>query len=243
MNDKILNFFSKHSINTEEIKYIIRKDKKTCIYLSNDKIFFTYITVKEFLSFLEAYDFICINKGIIVCKKQIDYINNGVYHMIDGQTFQGRKRTIAEHKHLNEALHENFADKLLTINNIRRKFSILDNMPIAFCIIELVFNEDGHGIDFIFRYCNKEMEIIEGKTIYEMLDHSFYKVFPNADKKWLTAYTDVALNGSFRYIRDFSPEINKEIFVRCFQPIEGFCACLITPADDLAKALPATHIE
>jgi hypothetical protein len=115
-------------------------------------------------------------------------------------------------------------------------------MPIAFCVIELIFNNDGHGIDFVFRYCNNEMAVIEGKTIEEMMNHSFFSVFPNADKKWLVAYTDVAVNGSSRYIRDYSPEINKEIFVRCFQPLEGFCACLLTPVDDLNKALPAMHL-
>ena len=126
--------------------------------------------------------------------------------------------------------------------DIVQDFSILDNMPIAFCVIELIFNNDGHGIDFVFRYCNNEMAVIEGKTIEEMMNHSFFSVFPNADKKWLVAYTDVAVNGSSRYIRDYSPEINKEIFVRCFQPLEGFCACLLTPVDDLNKALPAMHL-
>ena len=42
------------------------------------------------------------------------------------------------------------------------KCSVLDDMPVAYCVIELVFDEAGHGIDFIFRYCNKQMEVIEG---------------------------------------------------------------------------------
>ena len=88
----------------------------------------------------------------------------------------------------------------------------------------------------------KDKRNYTGKTIEEMMNHSFFSVFPNADKKWLVAYTDVAVNGSSRYIRDYSPEINKEIFVRCFQPLEGFCACLLTPVDDLNKALPAMHL-
>lgn len=192
---------------------------------------------------MEANDFLCVNKGILVAKKQINYIEDGIYHMMDGAEFQGRKRTAAAHKRLNESLHTSMADNLNTVSDIRTRFSILDNMPIAFCVIELVFNNDGHGVDFVFRYCNKEMEIIEGKTIDEMINHSFFTVFPNADKKWLVAYTDVAVNGNCRYIRDYSPEIEKEIFVRCFQPREGFCACLLTPVDDLDKAQPANHIN
>ena len=54
-----------------------------------------------------------------------------------------------------------------------------------------------------------------------MMNHSFFSVFPNADKKWLVAYTDVAVNGSSRYIRDYSPEINKEILC-AVSALEGF---------------------
>lgn len=44
---------------------------------------------------------------------------------------------------------------------------------------------DGCGVDFIFRYCNAEMATVEGVPVEEMLNRSFYKVFPNGDKKWL----------------------------------------------------------
>ena len=57
------------------------------------------------------------------------------------------------------------------------KCSLLDDMPLAFCVIELVFNKDGRGVDFIFRYCNAEMANVEGVPVEEMLDRSFYEVF------------------------------------------------------------------
>lgn len=242
MDSKILKYFKKNHIQIEDIKYLTRVDGKTCIHTIDNQTFLTYITIKDFFESLELHDFICVNKGIVVAKSQINYIADGIYHMLDGAEFQGRKRTAAAHKKLNATLHQSIADSIETVVDIRNRFSILDNMPIAFCVIELIFNNDGHGIDFVFRYCNNEMAVIEGKTIEEMMNHSFFSVFPNADKKWLVAYTDVAVNGSSRYIRDYSPEINKEIFVRCFQPLEGFCACLLTPVDDLNKVLPAMHL-
>ena len=68
------------------------------------------------------------------------------------------------------------------------KCSVLDDMPVAYCVIELVFDENGHGIDFIFRYCNKQMEVIEGVPVEDMVDHSFYEVFKTVTKSglWLT---------------------------------------------------------
>lgn len=107
------------------------------------------------------------------------------------------------------------------------KNSLLDDMPLAFCVIELVFNEDGHGVDFIFRYCNAEMANIEGVPVEEMLDRSFYKVFPNGDKKWLVSYADVALNGTKHTLHDYSPEVDKNLTIHCYQPEPGYCACVL----------------
>lgn len=92
-------------------------------------------------------------------------------------------------------------------------------MPLAYCVIELVFDENGHGIDFVFRYCNKQMEIVEGLPISEMLNHSFYEVFKNGDKKWPVSYAD------------FSPEIGKSLTIHCYQPEPGFCSCVLIPAE------------
>lgn len=66
-------------------------------------------------------------------------------------------------------------------------------------------------MDFIFRYCNAQMAVVEGVSIEEMLNRSFYKVFSNGDKKWLVAYADVALNGTKHTHHDYSPEINKNL--------------------------------
>lgn len=109
------------------------------------------------------------------------------------------------------------------------KCSIMDEMPLAYCVIELVFDEDGHGVDFIFRYCNKEMAVVEGVPVEEMLNRSFYEVFRNGDRKWLVSYADVALNGTKHTLKDFSPEIGKDLTIYCYQPEPGFCACVLLP--------------
>ena len=115
--------------------------------------------------------------------------------------------------------------------SLLEKCNLLDDMPLAFCIIELVFNEDGHGVDFIFRYCNAEMATIEGVPVEEMLGRSFYEVFPNGDKKWLVSYADVALNGTKHILHDYSPEVDKCLTIHCYQPEPGYCACVLQATD------------
>lgn len=231
MDDKIQRFLTRNGIQAEAIKYMTREDGKTCIHLLSGQVIRTYIPTKTILEQLPQEDFLNISKGVVVALSQIDYIDKFTYHMKDGTTLEGRHRTPAVHKRLNRQLYSLQAE--VAPQNMSYGLSLLDNMPIAFCVIELVINPNGIGMDFIFRYCNKQMEVVEGKKISEMLNLSFFKVFPNADKKWLVAYTDVAINGGIRHILDYSPEIGKDLYVSCFQPKEGYCACALIPADEL----------
>ena len=84
---------------------------------------------------------------------------------------------------------------------------------------------------FIFRYCNAEMATVEGVPVEEMLNRAFDEIFPNGDKKWLVSYADVALNGAKHTLHDFSPEINKNLIINCYQPEPGYCACVLQVTD------------
>lgn len=182
------------------------------------------------LSTLPEKNFLSISKGIVVCRSHIVNISNdGVYTMSDGRTFQGRKRDMSSHRRLRAEIElTNTKHRPLSM---LEKCSLLDNMPLAFCVIELVFNEDGCGVDFIFRYCNAEMATVEGVPVEEMLNRSFYRVFPNGDKKWLVSYADVALNGTKHTLHDYSPEIDKNLIIHCYQPEPGYCACVLQVTD------------
>ncbi len=179
--------------------------------------------------------FVNITKGILLRKSQIVNISDdGLYTMTDGSVFQGRKRNISQHKQLRQALglskeQDAKAEKMIPFE-LLEKCSILNDMPLAFCVIELVFDANGRGVDFVFRYCNEEMAVVEGIPVSEMLNNSFYEVFKNGDKKWLVTYADVALNGTKVILHDYSPEIGKDLSIYCFQPHPGYCACILIPS-------------
>lgn len=228
MDEKIMKFFNRNNIEIRDIKYLAREQSKTCIYLIDGRVVRTYIPTKDFYAVLASSNFLNINKGVVVSRSQIDHIANSCYYMIDGAVFEGRKRTAAAHKALNKELHQYQVDTP-TPDMIRERFSVLDNMPEAFCVLEIVFSRDGSGMDFVFRYCNQQMANLEHRTLEEMLDHSFSEVIHDSAQRWLVAYADVATTGNCRFLRDYSPDIDKELYITCFQPAEGFCACLITP--------------
>ena len=229
-------FFKRNKIEIEKILYIYHHDRKTVVCHEPGREIFSSAPLQEVLAFLPEEDFISISRNAIVRRDKILNIgHDGVYTMLDGKTFQGRTRYLSTHRRLKKEM-ESGIKKAGKANphplSFLEKCSILDDMPVAYCVIELTFDEDGHGVDFIFRYCNKYMEVVEGIPVEDMLNRSFYEVFKNGDRKWLVSYADVALNGSKRTLSDYSPEIDKNLTIYCYQPEPGFCACVLVPEQD-----------
>lgn len=234
MRYNVLHFFERKNIDISNILYLTRQNPLTKITFFDGKETLTAIPVKEITIYLPDEEFVNITKGILLRKSQIVNISDdGLYTMTDGSVFQGRKRNISQHKLLRQALglskeQDEKAEKMIPLE-LLEKCSILNDMPLAFCVIELVFDANGRGVDFVFRYCNEEMAAVEGIPVSEMLNHSFYEVFENGDKKWLVTYADVALNGTKVILHDYSPEIGKDLTIYCFQPHPGYCACILIP--------------
>ena len=235
MRYNVLHFFERKNIDIANILYLTRQNPHTKITFFDGKEILTAIPVKEIAIYLPDEEFVNITKGILLRKSQIVNISDdGLYTMTDGSVFQGRKRNISQHKQLRQALglskeQDAKAEKMIPLE-LLEKCSILNDMPLAFCVIELVFDANGRGVDFVFRYCNEEMAVVEGIPISEMLNNSFYEVFENGDKKWLVTYADVALNGTKVILHDYSPEIGKDLSIYCFQPHPGYCACILIPS-------------
>ena len=234
MRYNVLHFFERKNIDISNILYLTRQNPLTKITFFDGKEILTAIPVKEIAIYLPDEEFVNITKGILLRKSQIVNISDdGLYAMTDGSVFQGRKRNISQHKQLRQALglskEQNEKTEKLIPLELLEKCSILNDMPLAFCVIELVFDANGRGVDFVFRYCNEEMAVVEGIPVSEMLNNSFYEVFKNGDKKWLVTYADVALNGTKVILHDYSPEIGKDLTIYCFQPHPGYCACILIP--------------
>ena len=235
MRYNVLHFFERKNIDIANILYLTRQNPHTKITFFDGKEILTAIPVKEIAIYLPDEEFVNITKGVLLRKSQIVNISgDGLYTMTDGSVFQGRKRNISQHKQLRQALglskeQDAKAEKMIPFE-LLEKCSILNDMPLAFCVIELVFDANGRGVDFVFRYCNEEMAVVEGIPVSEMLNNSFYEVFKNGDKKWLVTYADVALNGTKVILHDYSPEIGKDLSIYCFQPHPWYCACILIPS-------------
>ena len=59
---------------------------------------------------------------------------------------------------------------------------IFDNNPVAYCVLELVLDDNGQPTDWIYRYCNQAFADIKGYRLEKMIDSSFLSLYPKPDK-------------------------------------------------------------
>ena len=105
-------------------------------------------------------------------------------------------------------------------------------MPFAFTDIEIVFNEEQHAVDWVFRYGNEKLAEIEKLPLEQLIGSSFGSLFSNMDSKWLKSYERAVLYGETLELMDYSPEIEKNLKVICFPTFAGHCGCILF---DLSK--------
>lgn len=232
-NSESKNFFSNKGILPEDVMYILREERKSVIYLKNNLVVKSFNPIKNLLVELPQEKFISVNKGVVLGKRYIKTIDNGIYSMIDGKCFKGRQRPSKEQQQnvtlIKEILAEGESAKNLTTEEFIESFSVLNTLPLPFFILEVIVNENtGMPVDFIFRYCNKATEAYSKvRCEEELINNSFYSVFPNVKKTDLITCADVAFNGSFRVLKQYVPHLEKKITVYCFQPKRKYCGCLI----------------
>ena len=91
----------------------------------------------------------------------------------------------------------------------------------------MVFNEESHAVDWIFRYGNPALAKLEKLPLEQLIGSSFGSLFSNMDSKWLRNYERSTLYGEMLEMIDFSPEIDTYLKVICFPTFRGHCGCIL----------------
>lgn len=232
MSIKIENFFKRHSILPENIKYVLREEGKTAVHLLDGRIVSTYNTVKEIKGTLPQDDFLNPNKGILLAVSQIADVSDGAYKMVDGRSFKYRVHNSTKHDSrmlmLGQRLGQtqSVADHL-DPSSFGARFFALDEIPLPSCVIEVIYDKYGHSTEYIIRYANQAMSEFEQMPRDDIIDHHYHEVFDNRDPRRLVVYSDVALNGTKRLIHYYNDSKGMECDLLCYQPIEGYCTCIM----------------
>lgn len=218
--------YRKAQIPVDDIVYITVEGRKTKITRSDGSAVRTNRSLKDVYGDLPEDTFSNINRGIVVSKRYIKDEANGVITMTDGTQFRRRVRSDRAPKPQKkkpihpEAPHVQCPAPMLG--------QWLDQLPVPMLIMELVYGKTGSGMDFLVRYCNREMARLEGIVPQEVQDGSVSQLPNIGSAKWMAVFADVALSGSSRVIEDALEGSEKYMQLRCFRPQPGFCCCILT---------------
>ena len=102
---------------------------------------------------------------------------------------------------------------------------IFDYSSVGYCVLELVLDDEGQPVDWIYRYCNQAFADIKNYRLEAMIDRSFLSLFPEADNKWLKTCYEAAYENKSSEM-DVRKEKNYHVTIA---PIgkTGFCFGLV----------------
>lgn len=201
------------------------------IHVSEGNIYETRMTLSDLEQKL-GEGFIKVHRGCIVSARAIHNITDNI-NLNNGESLiytLRKKNSIIEQFHLKQKnIINHFIKEGIpaTYEEYRKHYESFENLPFAFTDIEMIFNEDSHAVDWIFRYGNPALAKLEKLPLESLIGSSFGSLFSNMDTKWLLSYERATLYGEILEIIDYSPEIDTYLKVICFPTFKGHCGCIL----------------
>ena len=233
----IISSRKKVVLGVSAILYIIAIGKNTQIHILGEKVYETKMSLSQLEKEL-GDGFIKVHRGCLVSTMAIHDISDKI-NLINGESLEytaRKKNQIIEQLHLNQkSIINSFNNSGVpeTEEEYFEHYKSFDNLPFAFTDIEMVFNDEKHAVDWIFRYGNAALSRLEKLPLNELVGNSFGSLFSNMDSKWLKNYERTALYNETIEMIDFSPEIDTYLKVICFPTFKGHCGCILFNIDEI----------
>lgn len=236
-NITIISNRRKIVLSISTILYILMAGKKAEIHVSGGRVYDVRMTLSELEKKL-GEGFIKVHRGCIVSAMAVHDITDHI-NLSNGESLEytiRKKNEIIDRLHTKQQMIINSFNgdgTPETIEEYQAYYSSFDNLPFAFTDIEMIFNEESHAVDWIFRYGNPALAKLEKLPLDCLIGSSFGSLFSNMDSKWLRSYERATLYGEILEIIDYSPEIDTYLKVICFPTFKGHCGCILFNISDI----------
>lgn len=233
----IISNRTKIVLGISTILYVLMIGKNAQIHVSGGKVYETRMTLKELEKEL-GEGFIKVHRGCIVSAMAIHDITDNI-NLSNGESLEytlRKKNQIIDQFHARQRnmINSFIEDDIPTTEEEYRKYyRSFDHLPFAFADIEMIFNEERHAVDWIFRYGNAALAKLEKTSLEKLIGNSFSSLFSNMDSKWLRSYELATLYGEMLELIDYSPEIDTYLKVTCFPTFRGHCGCILFDISDI----------
>ena len=227
----ILSEKKKTVLGVSTILYVQKEGNHVEIHVSGGKVYKTRMTIGELEAVL-GDGFIRVHRGCMVSVMAIHDITDNI-NLSNGETIiytiRKKNEIIAQFHEKQKRMIAGFLKDTVPASEeeYRKHYSSFENMPFAFTDIEMVFDEERHAVDWIFRYGNKALAKLEKLPLERLIGSSFGSLFSNMDSKWLRSYERATIYGETLELIDYSPEIDTYLKVICFPTFKGHCGCIL----------------
>ena len=218
-------------IDIRTILYVIMVGRCVEIHVSGGEVYKTrtpLMTIEEEL----GESFVKVHRGCVVSAMAIHDITDNI-NLSNGEsltyTVRKKKQIVEEFREKQKNMIDSFDGKgnLITEEDYREYYRSFEHLPFAFTDIEMIFDEERHAVDWIFRYGNPALAKLEKLPLQKLIGNSFGSLFSNMDARWLRSYERSALYGETLEMIDYSPEIDAYLKVICFPTFPGHCGCIL----------------
>ena len=96
--------------------------------------------------------------------------------------------------------------------------TLFDNMQEGFARHEIICDENGKPIDYIYLDVNNAFERITGLKKSDILNRRVLDILPGTERDWIEKYGEVALNGVTLTFNNYSRELNSFFTVSVYSP-------------------------
>ena len=237
---------TKLAIQRADILYVIMSDDHCTIHMLDGNAYRCRMTLKELRKQLNE-EFMEVKRGCMVAVSAVSDIGEKIL-LCNGEEIcytKRKKRVLREELQKKQELMIATISKkklLLTAEDYCKYYKICDDLPFAFTDIEMVFNEEKKAVDWIFRYGNEALAVLEKLPLDKLIGNSFSSLFSNMDVKWLRGYERATLYGETLEIVDYSPEINTNLKIICFPTFPGHCGCILFDTDKMRYIREENHL-
>lgn len=137
------------------------------------------------------------------------------------------QKSIDENLHLKKMYAEN---QVLTQNLREREEQyrlLTTEMQLGLALHEIICDEKGHPIDYIFLSANDSYERITGLKKEDILGKKLTEVLPEVEPYWIETFGKVALTGESIQYENYAKEIGKHFHTSAYSPKKGQFAVIV----------------
>lgn len=209
-------------------------------------VFLSSHTEKEVVEKTEkitSYGYVVKNTGITVLNASIkmafklfDAHRNLEKHKTDIEMANEELQSVVEEF---ETTNEQLYESEFKLSKRERQYRLLfENMIAAFALHQMIYDEEGNPVDYLFLDANPAFERLTGISVKSILGKTVKEVLPSTEQYWIDTYGEVAKTGKSISYQNFSAELNRYYDTWVFSPEENQFAVVFT---DITSKIKAEH--